>query len=672
MEKELIRERFLEFLDEFYKNELITAVNENKRSILIDFSMLDRFDTEVSDQLLAHPEETLAVAEETMKEIDTGLTAAKVRLRLFNLPESAQTRIRTLRSDIIGKMIVVEGLVKRASEIRPEVSEAVFECPECETRISITQDERMLKGPMRCSNDDCRNTRGFKIVGQKLFDARWIVVDEPFEITTGERPSDLMVYLKEDLTDPRMQNKTDPGNRIKIIGILKELPKRIKGTRSRQMEIYLEANHVEAIETEWDELDITTEDEQKIIELANDPEIFTKLVKSVAPTLYGLESVKEAIALQLFGGEAKVLKDGVRIRGDIHILLVGDPSTAKSQIMKVTSNAIPRGRYVSGKGVTQAGLTASVIREEEFMGGWVLEAGALVLSNRSLLAIDEFEKVEKSDVVALHEAMEQQTISIAKANIVATLPARTAILAGGNPKFGRFDPYLPIKEQLDVPETILARFDLKFALRDVQNAEVDAKIAEHILQSRFFAVEDTKPEIPQDLLKKYIAYSRKNCHPKMTQEAANEIKKFYLELRERSGEDSPISITPRQYEALMRLAEASAKVRMKETVTVEDAIRSIDLMKASLRQFGFEPETGKIDIDRAEGQKATSVQRNRIRIMIDLIDELVRVHGKDIPTDDIFKRAREQGIDMPEEIVRKMLNEGVLFSPRLGYVSKIQ
>lgn len=671
MEREDILERFHDFLNEFYKSDLITAVNEGRQSVRIDFSLVDKFDIELADQILENPEETIGIAEEAIRKIDTGLGEAKIRLRFFNLPESREIRIRNIRSEHIGKMIVVDGMVKRASEIRPEVLEAVFECPQCGNRMTIIQKEKTIRAPLKCDNDSCRNMRGFTIVGQKLFDARWIVIEELFEVTAGERPSDLTVYLKEDLTTPRMQNRTDPGNRIKVVGILKELPKRIKGTRSRQMEIFLEANFVESIEAEWDEIEINTEDEQKILELARDPEIYKKLVKSIAPAIYGLDNEKEAIALQLFGGERKLLKDKSKIRGDVHILLVGDPSTAKSALMKVVAGLIPRGKYVSGKGVTGAGLTATVVKDEELMGGWVLEAGALVLTNKSLLCIDEFEKVEKSDQVAMHEAMEQSTISIAKATIVATLPAQTSILAGANPKLGRFDPYLPIKEQVDIPETLLTRFDLKFALRDIPNPEIDAKIADHILQSRFFAEETVIPEIDMELLKKYVAYARKNCHPIMTKEAGEEIKNFYLSLRERSGEDSPISITPRQYEALMRLAEASAKIQLREEVIKEDAIRAINLMKASLRQFGFDPETGKIDIDRAEGQRATASQRGRIRTMIEVVERLAAIHGKEIPVEEILIKAKEAGITSPEDILKKMISEGMLYSPRQNVVSKV-
>ena len=664
-------DKFVDFLNEFYKDELVKTANEGRKSISINFSLLEKFDVNIADYLLENPVETIPTIQKAVKQIDVGHIDENFRVRFFNLPENRNIRIRNVRAEHIGKMIVVDGFVKRASEVRPEISEAVFQCLDCGSNITIVQTERIMHAPIECGNPACRNRKAFKLVDQKLYDARWVVVEEPFEITEGERPSDLRIYLKEDLTSPKMQNKTEPGNRIKTAGTLKELPRRVKGTPSRQMEIYLEANHVESVETEWEELDITHENEQKILDLAKDPEIYTKLMNSISPALYGLEDIKQAIVLQLFSGETHIQRDRSRVRGDIHVLLVGDPATSKSALMKVVSGLIPRGRYVSGKGVTGAGLTATVVKDEEFLGGWVLEAGALVMTNRSVCCIDEFEKIEKTDQVALHEMMEQQTISIAKANIVATLPAMTAILAGGNPKLGRFDPYLPIKEQIDIPETILTRFDLKFALRDIPNPETDTKIAEHILQARHFGVEQSKPIIDNDLFKKYVAYARKNCHPKLSREAADEIKSFYLSLRERSGEESPISITPRQYEAVIRMAEASAKIQLKDEVTKEDALRAINLMKASLRQFGFEPETGQIDIDRAEGARATSVQRSRIRILLDILDELEKTFGKDIPFDEVIRRARDQGVDAPDDILKKMQQEGMLYSSRVGVVSKV-
>ena len=269
--------------------------------------------------------------------------------------------------------------------------------------------------------------------------------------------------------------------------------------------------------------------------------------------------------------------------------------------------------------------------------------------------------------------MEQNTISIAKASIVATLPAQTSILAGGNPKLGRFDPYLPIKEQIDVPETLLSRFDLKFALRDIPNPELDAKVADHILKSRHYGEEEVKPLIEPELLKKYIAYARKNCHPKLSKEAGEEIKNFFVSLRERAGaEEAPVPITLRQYEALIRLAEASAKVQLRDTVTREDAIRAINLMKASLRQFGFEVETGKFDVDKLEG-RTTAVERGKIRIVLDIIEELTKSMGRTIPKEEVVKLATSRGLKEfdVEKILNELKNKGDLFEPKTGLLQKM-
>ena len=397
MEREDIANRFAAFLNEYYKNELIKAISEKKDSLAIDFSLLEKFDVELADYLLEKPDEAIPIAEETAQQLDL-IEERKIRLRFFNLPKDREIRIRNIRAEHIGKMLVVEGIVKRASEIRPEVSEAIFECPGCGNRISVIQTERAITMPVKC--EVCNTKKGFRLVDQKLYDARWIVIEEPYEVVTGERPSEIMVYLKEDLTSPKMQNKTDPGNRIKIVGILKQLQRRVKGSRSRQMEIYIEANYIEGIEVEWEEIEISDEDRKKIIELSKDPKLYEKLIASISPSIYGAEEIKEAILLQLFGGETPILPDGSRIRGEIHILLVGDPASGKSRLMQQVVRLLPRAKYVSGRGVTGVGLTAAVTRDEEFLGGWVLEAGAVVMANKSVLAIDEFSKVSKQDQVA--------------------------------------------------------------------------------------------------------------------------------------------------------------------------------------------------------------------------------------------------------------------------------
>ena len=670
-----ISEQFIEFLEDNYKKELAEAVTKGSKSLQIDFSLLDKQFPVLTDIILEKPEETIKILEDALEEIELP-EKQKLHIRFLNMPESTKIRIRNIRAEHINKLLSVDGIVRRASEIRPEVSEAIFECSECGNKINViqTEKEKMIKYPIICGQ--CKSKRGFKLIDQKLYDARWIAVDEPFEITTGERPSEIMIYLKEDLTSPRMQNKTDPGNRIKVIGILKEIPRRnVKGMKTRQMEILIDANNVETVESEWDEMQITPEEEKMIKDFAKDPKAYDKLIKSLAPTMYGLDIIKLAILFQLFGGVPHSLIDGTRIRGDIHLLLTGDPATGKSMLLKLASEMVPRGRYVSGKGTSTAGLTAAVIKDEQFLGGWVLEAGALVLANNSVIGIDEFDKMERNDQIAMHEAMSIQQVSIAKASIMATLPSRTSVLAGANPKLGRFDPLMPIRQQVDIPETLLSRFDVKFALRDIPSVETDTKLVDHIIHARH-STDEVKPLLPSEFLRKYIGYARANCRPELTEEAAKKLKEFYIDLRAKAsgketGEEAPIPITLRQYEGLIRLSEASAKIQLRSKATVEDAQRAIDILKFSLRQFGFDPETGLIDIDRAEGSISSS-QRSNIRIVLDVIERMSKeMNTKTIPMSDVIVRAREEGVKNADEIIRSMLNEGTLFSPKIGFIQRI-
>ncbi|HDD46233.1 MAG TPA: minichromosome maintenance protein MCM [Candidatus Aenigmarchaeota archaeon] len=653
--------KFVAFLDSVYRNELIVCANEGK-PLVLDFIEIDKFNPEMGEILSNNPDEFFKIIEEA---IDRLSLPAKVKIRVKGAKE---VRIRDLRARHIGKFITIEGIVRKASEIRPEIVETVWECPECGAKINQPRRGGFVVRPFQCP--ECGNKKGFRDLEKKMIDTRWIVIEEPFELTEGEKPSQLTVLLTEDLVSPEGRRNTDPGNRLKITGTLRDIPK--GKAQSVKLDFYLEANHVDPVEVGWHNLEITKEDEEKIKALAKEKDIYERLIDSIAPSLYGMREIKEAIVLQLFGGVKRTLRDGTRFRGDIHILIIGDPSSGKSQLLKLVPTLVPRGKYVSGKGVTGAGLTATVTKDEQFMGGWVLEAGALVLANKGLLAVDEFEKMNKDDQIAMHEALEQGTISIAKASIVATLPAQTSLLAGGNPKFSRFDPYMPISKQITIPETLLTRFDLKFALRDEPNAELDKKISEHVLKSREEEYELTKPKIDIDLIRKYVAYAKEHCNPVLTKEAGKILQKFYVDMRKRAEAGGAVPITLRQFEALIRLSEASARVQLSDVVRKEDAKRAIRLMKYSLMQLGFDYETGQIDIDRTEGA-VTSKERSKIRIVLDIINEL-STKMKEVPISEIEKSAREEGIDKTDEIqeiIEKLKREGLLFEPSPGYVQKI-
>jgi replicative DNA helicase Mcm len=355
----------------------------------------------------------------------------------------------------------------------------------------------------------------------------------------------------------------------------------------------------------------------------------------------------------------------------IETFVVNNLIVHNSMLLKLVSGVVPRGKYVSGKGVTGVGLTASV-RKDEVLGGWVLEAGALILCNKGLIAIDEFDKMNKDDQIAMHEATSVETVSIAKASIVATLPAQTAVLAGANPKLGRFDRFRPITQQLDIPETLMSRFDLKFALLDKPDRSQDEKLAEHIITSRI-SPEVVTPEIDLNLLRKYIAYAKKITDIELSKEAASILEKFYVDMRDlgSSGDVPTVSITLRQFEALLRIAEASAKVRLDNKLRVEDAERAIRLMRYSLIQLGMEPETGLIDIDRMESG-VTATQRSRIRIMLDIIDMLQReLKDKDISVEDIMAEAQTQGVERAEDIMERLKREGMVFEPKPGFIRKL-
>ncbi len=652
---------------DFHKKELGESIRRGKNVIYIDFMKLSEFSSKLSDEVLSNPEETLRLIEVAIEE--SGLVK-NVRVRLTNLPKSQELKIREIRSKHLNELVVIEGIIRQASDVRPQVVNAKFECPSCGTIISVLQIEKKFREPSRCS---CGRKGGFKLVSKEMVDTQRLIIEEsPESLTGGEQPKRINAFLKEDLVEPRMEEKTTPGSRVKVIGVIKEVPVPLKsGGLSTRFELALEVNNIIPLEETFEELDISDEDEQQILELAADPNIFEKLSQSIAPSIWGYKEIKNSLILQLFGGVPKVYADGQRSRGDIHILLIGDPGVAKSVILNFMASISPKGRYVVGKSASGAGITATVVRDE-YLRGWSLEAGAMVLANKGLVCIDELEKMDPNDRSAMHEAMEQQTITVSKANVQATLRAETSVLAAANPKFGRFDPYQAIAQQIDLPPTLINRFDIIFTLKDIPSREKDEKIAKHVLMQHLKKGDEMI--IPRDLFRKYVAYAKQKIKPVLTQEAIEEIKRFYVDLRNRPvHSDSavrPIPISARQLQALVRMAEASAKIRLSQEVTIEDAKRAIEIMKYYLMQVGYDYESKTLDIDRIT-TGITSSQRSRIFAVRDTILRLENKFGKMIPIEEIINELEGK---MSESEIEEALNElnikGEIFKPRRGYVSR--
>ncbi|MFQ5891920.1 MAG: minichromosome maintenance protein MCM [Candidatus Methanofastidiosia archaeon] len=671
--------RFKDFLQTYpvvekayYLSEIEKCKAQRERSLVVDFEHLLDYDFELSQKLIDDPTFFLPIADGVFEELFKPEEKMDFHTRFKNLTPR-KIEIRDLRAEHINKLIQIEGVVRRASEVKPEIVEAVFTCQRCGQIMIVEQDAPFFKAPNICQNPACGRKGPFKLEedSSKFIDWQNIKVQErPERLRGGQMPRSLDCILRDDIVDLAV-----PGNRVTIVGKLKGTQEfTFRGKKKTTFRNFIEVNYVEVWEKDIAEIELSEEDRVQIQELSSDPFICDKIINSIAPSIYGLKEIKEAIALLLFSGVRKILPDGTRLRGDSNVLLVGDPGVAKSQILQYVARIALRGIYTSGKGTSAAGLTATVVRDEG-TGGWALEAGALVIADLGVACIDEIDKMSKDDRSSIHEAMEQQTVSIAKAGIVATLNARASILAAANPKYGRYDPYRPVTDQIDLPPTLLSRFDLVYVLTDKPEEEQDKRIAEHIVGIHANPEETVVPPIPAELLAKYISYAKSNLFPELSKEARQALVNFYIQMR-KSGEaeDSPVPITPRQMEALIRLSEARARMRLSPVVEKEDAEEIIRLFRECLFKVAMDFETGKLDIDTLMTGTRKS-QRDRIIQLIDLIQELDKKNNNEgAPEDEVIKIGKERGLK--EGFIRENLarfkREGEIYEPRPGFLKVLR
>jgi len=1024
-------EEFFETAD--YRSKVIDVSDHypELRSVNVSYSDLDQFDPDMADFLLQHPNRVLWNGEQTIKKfIPPSREGAEIHLRIVELPRDSRVEIRKLRSKHLGKFISVEGLVRKATEVRPKITAALFQCMRCHNIIKEPQEGMFFKEPLECykEQDGCGRSAGstkFKLLTEesRYVDTQKIEIQEsPEGLRGGAQPERLVGYLEDDIA-----GKIFPGYRVILNGILHSVQKG-PVAKSTLFDINLDIVSVEFQEHEYEEISIEEEDKQKILVEARSPDIFKKIIASISPTIFGYDVEKEAIALQLFGGVSKELDDGTRIRGDIHVLLVGDPGVAKcvtgdaevmmadgslrrirqvvnealrengskevddgvyadvdiavltfsskgvmekgrairvwkrrapkrlvrlrteggrsltvtpthplfvqnanwitprnvskipvgtciavalgpgkagadhkgasgrgldwdqlaskeeiptrtkwvydleieeshnfvtntiishnSQLLRYMAELAPRGIYASGKGSSAAGLcvapgtrievdgkevrigefaegrltspsevkkgvwrqeansqkiasitsdggidrkelkaiwridtpsflvelgsasgqkisltpetrlmassnggtggwvrasdisvgdrllsyapqasedagssggahwvevicknriteylpphvydltvedshafvangflvhnTAAAVKDDFGEGRWTLEAGALVLADKGLAAIDELDKMEDYDRSAMHEAMESQTVTIAKAGITAMLQCRCSILGAANPKYGRFEEHQLIADQINLPPALMSRFDLIFAMTDKPNAELDAKITDHILKahrrgqirrhsdpagleglSAEKIIEETAILVPvysREFLRKYVAYS-KRFTPVLTDEAMRIIHDYYLQIRKQGeAEGSSVPITARQLEAFVRLSEASARARLSALVTAEDANRAVKIVEYYLSKIAR--EAGRFDIDIISTGTSRS-QREQITVLRRLISDLADPR-KGVAKETLVQSAEVEGVSEERVLMllKRLLESGEVFQPSGGY-----
>ncbi|CCC80950.1 minichromosome maintenance protein MCM [Thermoproteus tenax] len=673
--QEAVKNKVKDFIssNERVLDEVVNMIIQHKRSLEVDFNDVLLFDKELADLIVERPKQTLPIADSAVREVveeKDPETARRLRRFYFRVKGSPYAiPLRRLRSEYIGRLIRVEGIVTRQTPPKHFLYRALYRCTQCGYELELVQElEKHVEPPPRCPK--CGATKSFMLVTELSQYIDWqklIVQERPEELPPGQLPRSIEVILLDDQVDT-----VKPGDIVSITGVLDLTLSELKRGRPPILSSYLQSIYIESTNKEMIE-DITRDDEKKILELARRPDVRDLIVRSIAPSIYGHEEIKEAIACLLFGGNEIVYPDGVRVRGDIHVLLVGDPGTAKSQLLKFVAKVAPRAVYTTGKGSSAAGLTAAVVRDK-LTGDFYLEAGALVLADRGVAVIDEIDKMDVKDRVSIHEAMEQQTVSISKAGIVATLNARAAVVAAANPAFGRYLPNRTVAENIDLPVSLLSRFDLIFVVRDEPQEDYDKAVAGHILDLHTGSLpESFKEIIKPDLLRKYIIYARRHVKPQLSEEAKDKIRQFYLEMRRRyQGPGSAIAITARQLEALIRLTIAEAKMRLSPIATAEDAERAIRLYLAFLKSVGIDMESGVVDIDSVMTGVPASRREAYIKLS-ELIRRLEEAAKGPVKLEVLLDEAEKAGVPRADaqRLVELMIRNGELYTPRPGYVKRI-
>lgn len=647
-------------------------------------------------QLANYPQEVIPIMDQTVKDCLVALFADVAAAPIDDIETTIYTvrpynvatvrrGMRALNPNDIDRLVSVKGLVLRASAIIPDMKVAFFKCSACDHTLAVEIDRGVIAEPARCPRSVCAQANSMVLVHNRLLFADKQVLklqETPDMVPAGQTPHSVTVCVYDELVDT-----CRAGDRVEVCGVFRSVPVRVNARQRAVKSLYktyVDAVHVGKVDTRRLGADASTEEPRvadgadteqtrvlserevaAVREIAQRDDLYELLARSLAPSVYEMDDVKKGLLLQMFGGTNKTLRRGGRYRGDINVLLCGDPSTSKLQLLQYVHKIAPRGLYTSGKGSSAVGLTAYITRDVDTKQ-LVLESGALVLLDGGVCCIDEFDKMSDATRSVLHEVMEQQTISIAKAGIITTLNARTLILALANPVNSRYDPNLPVTANIDLPPPLLSRFDLVYLVLDRVDERIDRHLAQHITEMYL----DDAPTraaaavLPVETLTAYIQYAKDNVHPVISEASKAELVRAYVAMR-RMGDDARaadkrITATTRQLELMIRLAEAHARMRLSALVDLVDVKEAVRLIRSAIKDYATDPVSGRIDMDMVQ-TGTTAAQR---RMLDDLAAEvLAQVDAAPVRMAELVTRLNEalsvrvENADVAE-CVRRLQLEG--------------